>query len=90
MCLTKERLCPKWHGWVPVSAGSGILHTLFLLFFFHAERGLKELFSGSVLHRRSVSLERKGMENGRKFQSPQTAQWGHNLEVKSHNAKGNI
>lgn len=34
VCLTKERLCPKWHGWVPISAGSGILHTLFCFFFF--------------------------------------------------------
>jgi len=51
---------------------------------------MQELLDGTVPQKRSVSLERQGMENRKNVQSPQAAWWGHSLEVRSHNAKGNI
>lgn len=85
----KERLFPKWHGWVPNPAGSGIFQTPFMLFPWGFGEEVQELLDGTVPRKRSVSLERQGMENGKNVQSPQAAWWGHSLEVRSHNAKGN-
>lgn len=51
---------------------------------------VQELLDGTMRHKRSVSLERQGMEDGKNVQSPQAAWWGHSLEVRSRNAKGNI
>lgn len=51
---------------------------------------MQKLLDSTVPQMRSVSLERQGMENGKNVQSPQAAWWGHNLEVRSCSAKGNI
>lgn len=86
----KERFFPKWHSWVPNQPGQVYSRLLLWFFLIGFREEVRELLDGTMPQMRSVSLERQGMENGKNVQSPQAEWWGHNLEVRSCNAKGNI